>query len=125
MSPEFVTVFAEFFTYIPTLGFSESEASPNVIFPLFNTFPFSAIIPISLADDVPVIFPVFVRVPVPFASIPVIPPVVPVLFTRLIFTSFTGFVPSKSTAVPFPVALPEYLYSKVFPAPFTSEIPFV
>ena len=29
MSPEFVTVFAEFFTYIPTLGFSESEASPQ------------------------------------------------------------------------------------------------
>ena len=49
----------------------------------------------------------------PFARIPVIPPVVEVLFTRSIFTLFSKLEPSDSIAVPLPAELPEYLYSNV------------
>ena len=112
MFPEFViSLFV--LAYIPIFGVFGLDAFPNVMFPLLFTSVFSEIIPKSFSVDDPVIEPLLVNVPPPFANIPISPPVVPVLFTRFTFVLFVLFKTLYIIPIPLPVLLPEYLYSNV------------
>ena len=99
--------------YRAMLGFAILVACPNVITALLSISVFSPIIPNSFAVDEPVIIPLFIKVPPPFAKIPTIPPVVAVLFIRLKLVLLVALSLSNTIPIPLPLVLPEYLYSKV------------
>ena len=122
--PVFVTGW-DVFEYIPTFASERPVADPRVIVPLLTTAVFSDTIPSSFLDDVPVTVPVFVKIPVPFASIPTIPPVVFTLLLRTTFTPLLLLIPPYIIPIPVPVVVPEYLYVRVFPVAAVSDVPRV
>ena len=78
---------------IPTFPFKRFIALASVILPLLTILVLFATIPNSASLDVPLILPLLVKTPVPFANIPTKPPVVFVLLIRFILRLFEELTP--------------------------------